>query len=80
MSEWRETNRAWQDERVPVQLSSRFYDIDGVLAGAGLRIEWRHEHPFTDRPFLEREGRVFESPGDVPSRPLMDALLATAPA
>ena len=33
MSEWRETNRAWWDERVPVHVSSRFYDVDGFLAG-----------------------------------------------
>jgi SAM-dependent methyltransferase len=34
VSEWRETNRAWWDERVPVHVGSRFYDVEGFLGGA----------------------------------------------
>ena len=31
---WRELNRAWWDERVPLHLASELYDVDGFLAGA----------------------------------------------
>ena len=57
--------------------------VVSALAQAGLRIEWLHEHPFTFAmgwPFLERDGRVWRLPDDVPSLPLMYSLLATAPA
>jgi SAM-dependent methyltransferase len=57
--------------------------VVSALAQAGLRIEWLHEHPYTFAmgwPFLEREGRVWRLPADVPSLPLMYSLLATAPA
>jgi SAM-dependent methyltransferase len=30
---WRETNRAWWDERAPHHVASRFYDVDGFRAG-----------------------------------------------
>lgn len=33
MSEWRESNRAIWDERVPVHVRSDFYDVDGFRAG-----------------------------------------------
>lgn len=31
---WRETNRAWWDERVPIHAASGFYDLDRVRDGA----------------------------------------------
>jgi SAM-dependent methyltransferase len=34
VSEWRETNRAWWDERVPHHVASELYDVDAFLAGA----------------------------------------------
>ena len=35
MSEgWRELNRAWWNERVPIHVASEFYDVPGFLAGA----------------------------------------------
>jgi hypothetical protein len=33
MTDWRETNRAYWDERVPTHVESPFYDADGFLAG-----------------------------------------------
>ena len=33
MTDWRETNRAYWDERVPTHVESAFYDVDGFLAG-----------------------------------------------
>jgi len=33
VSEWRETNRAWWDERVPIHIDSELYDVEGFLAG-----------------------------------------------
>jgi len=33
MTDWRETNRALWDERVPIHVGSDFYDVDGFLAG-----------------------------------------------
>jgi SAM-dependent methyltransferase len=33
VSEWRETNRAWWDERVPIHVSSDLYDVEAFLAG-----------------------------------------------
>lgn len=32
--EWRELNRAWWDERVPLHVASPLYDVDGFRAGA----------------------------------------------
>ncbi len=34
MTDWRETNRAMWDERVPVHVASEFYDVEGFLGGA----------------------------------------------
>jgi len=34
VSEWRETNRAWWDERVPIHVGSDLYDVEAFLAGA----------------------------------------------
>jgi SAM-dependent methyltransferase len=31
--DWRGLNRAWWDERVPVHVASRFYDVEGFKAG-----------------------------------------------
>ena len=33
MDEWRELNRAWWDERVPLHVGSDFYDVEGFRAG-----------------------------------------------
>jgi SAM-dependent methyltransferase len=33
VSDWRETNREWWDERVPLHVDSALYDVDGFLAG-----------------------------------------------
>jgi SAM-dependent methyltransferase len=33
MEEWRETNRAWWDERAPHHVAGAFYDVDGFRAG-----------------------------------------------
>jgi SAM-dependent methyltransferase len=33
VSEWRDTNRTWWDERVPLHVSSSLYDVEGFLAG-----------------------------------------------
>ena len=33
MSDWREANRAFWDERVPIHVGSDFYDVEGFLAG-----------------------------------------------
>lgn len=33
MSEWRESNRAYWDERVPIHASGGFYDVEGFVAG-----------------------------------------------
>ena len=33
MSDWRETNRAMWDERVPIHVASEYYDVDGFLDG-----------------------------------------------
>jgi len=33
VSEWRETNRAWWDERVPIHVGSDLYDVEAFLAG-----------------------------------------------
>lgn len=40
MSEWRETNRAWWDERVPIHVDSPFYDVDDFLAGESKLFEF----------------------------------------
>lgn len=46
--EWRELNRAWWNERVPIHVASEFYDVPEFLAGAS-----------TLRPFeLEEIGDV----------------------
>lgn len=63
------------------------HTIGGVvsaLAGAGLRIEFLHEHPYTLRarwPFLERRpDRTFHMPSGRPQVPLLYSLKATLPA
>ena len=33
MSDWREANRAFWDERVPIHVDGDFYDVEGFLAG-----------------------------------------------
>ncbi len=33
MDEWHQTNRAWWDERVPLHVTSAFYDVAGFRAG-----------------------------------------------
>ena len=40
MSEWRETNRAWWDERVPIHVDSALYDVEGFLAGESRLFEF----------------------------------------
>ena len=33
MEDWRETNRAWWNERAPLHVTSAFYDVEGFRAG-----------------------------------------------
>jgi SAM-dependent methyltransferase len=40
VSEWRETNRAWWDERVPIHVESTLYDVEGFLAGASKLLDF----------------------------------------
>ncbi|HEX8802687.1 MAG TPA: hypothetical protein VF743_00800, partial [Acidimicrobiales bacterium] len=53
---WRELNRAWWDERVPIHTGSEFYDMAGFLADPGAT---------TLRPF------EVEGVGDVAGRTLL---------
>ncbi|MEJ7820134.1 MAG: hypothetical protein WKF44_07500 [Rubrobacteraceae bacterium] len=38
--EWRESNRANWDERVPIHTSGQFYDIEGFKAGDGMSADY----------------------------------------
>ncbi len=40
MDDWRETNRAWWDERTPHHVTSAFYDIDGFRAGRSALLDF----------------------------------------
>jgi SAM-dependent methyltransferase len=57
--------------------------VISALAGAGLRIEFLHEHPYALRarwPFLERSAdRTYHMPAGKPQVPLLYSLKATQP-
>ncbi len=57
--------------------------VVSALAGAGLRIEFLHEHPYTLRarwPFLERHAdRTWHMPAGRPQVPLLYSIKATRP-
>jgi SAM-dependent methyltransferase len=65
-----------------IEFQHTLADIVTAVAGAGLRVEWLHEHEHTlfERwPFLERhEDRTYRLPAGTPSLPLMFSLLAGA--
>src|SRR3954447_6488846 len=65
VSEWRETNRAWWGERVPIHVDSEVYDVARFLGRSSALFDFVVEELGDD---------------DVPALPLMYSLLATAPA
>ena len=81
------TKRSYADREAEVKQEVEYEwthdlgEIVTVLVGAGLRIEFLHEHPFgieVQFPFMQRrdDGR-FYLPGGVPEIPLLFSLRAT---
>jgi len=57
-------------------------EVVTALVGAGLRLEFLHEHPFTvypQFPYLQQEGRLWRLPAEMPAFPLLFSLVATKP-
>ncbi|HVM09931.1 MAG TPA: class I SAM-dependent methyltransferase [Acidimicrobiales bacterium] len=57
-------------------------DVVNALIGAGLRIEFLREHPFTvypQFPYLEEEGGIWRLPAEMPPFPLLFSLAARQP-
>lgn len=110
---WRELNKAYWDERVPIHLGAALYDLEGfrarpdslkdfetamtehnatvewrhslstvvsAIAGAGLRIQFLHEHDHTfylQRQSLERhDGDIYRHPEGAPRIPLTYSIRA----
>jgi SAM-dependent methyltransferase len=58
-------------------------EVVSAIISAGLRLEFLHEHPYTESlrwPFLERDAdRIYRMPAGRPELPLMYSLRATRP-
>ena len=61
-AEHRELNRRWWDERVPIHVGSRFYDVESFKAGAGtLRLMFDTVLPNCAAPLIVQATLGFSS-------------------